>query len=400
MNFSTLTKKSFFSLYLCVAFSYLSAAQSVAKEPLNTGLLKVTVPIEIINGSIFITLKLNDTTRPLRLLFDTGADGMAVTQALADSIGLKVSRKQHTSVVGGNMEISVSEGNTVHLGTFAVKNQSIALFKELNRGADGLIGNVITKRYITKVDYDKKELSLYDPVGYQYEDGGKTIPITSPNGLFLLPGTLSISQDKPKSGSFVFDTGASYGLICFRPFVKQNRLLVDGFKPDYISSTTSMGMNTPTFTGRALSFSFGHIEEMKNLLVTLMSGGGEVENWNPGFDGSVGARLISRYNFTINVQKMEIHLTPNHCYPYPSDFVLGEYLIGFNENGKLQVLEDIKFNKQAMLKPGSIIESIDHIKSSDLIKDAKKLDQLILTPVGHKYILEYFKEGKLLQMSL
>ncbi|MGY0035195.1 hypothetical protein [Pedobacter sp. NJ-S-72] len=150
-----------------------------------------------------------------------------------------------------------------------------------------MIGNAIIKRYITKIDYDKKELSLYEPEGYQYEDAGQTIPITSPNGLFILPGTISVTQDKPKSGSFAFDTGASYSLICFRPFVKQNRLLVDGFKSDYNASTTSMGVNTPTFTGKAFSFSFGKVMEAKNLLVTLMSGGGTSENWNPSFDGSL-----------------------------------------------------------------------------------------------------------------
>jgi hypothetical protein len=389
---STLKKVCFFSLFFFAAFVHPSAAQ---KSAVNAGLLKVTVPIEVSNGSIIITLKLNGTSRPLRLLFDTGADGMAVSQSLADSLGLKVSRKQQTSVVGGNLEISVSEGNTVHLDGFAVKNQSIAIFKELDRGTDGLIGNAITKRYITKVDYDKKELSLYEPEGYQYEEVGQTIPVTSPNGLFILPGTISITRDKPKNGSFVFDTGASYGLICFRPFVKQNRLLVDGFKSDYNASTTSMGVNTPTFTGKAFSFSFGKVMEAKNLLVTLMSGGGTSENWNPGFDGSVGARLISKYNFTINRQKMEIHLTPNHSYGYPADFVLGEYLVGFNEDGKLQVFDNIKFNKQATLKQGCILEAVNRVKSADMISDPGKIERLILLEGADQYTVEYFKEGRL-----
>ncbi|WP_052496652.1 aspartyl protease family protein [Pedobacter lusitanus] len=394
--FSTLKKTCFFSLFFCAALVRPSAAQkSAAAAAPNAGLLKVTVPVEVSNGAVILTLKLNGSGRPLRLLFDTGADGMAVSQGLADSLGLKVSRKQQTSVVGGNMEISVSEGNTVHLGNFEVKNQSIAIFKELHGGTDGLIGNVITKRYITKVDYDKKELSLYEPEGYQYEEGGQTIPVTSPAGLFILPGSLNIMPGKAKNGSFVFDTGAAYSLICFRPFVKQNRLLVDGFKAIYNGSTTSMGVSTPTFTGRAFSFSFGKVMEAKNLLVTLMSGGGTSENWNPGFDGSVGARLISKYNFTINTRKMEIHLTPNHSYGYPADFVLGEYLVGFNEDGKLQVFDNIKFNTQAVLKPGCILETVNKVKSSELIHHPEKIEHLILAGAGAQYTVEYFKEGKL-----
>ncbi|MGY0035194.1 aspartyl protease family protein [Pedobacter sp. NJ-S-72] len=123
---STLKKACFSGLFFCAAFVYPSAAQKSAVDAgliKNAGLLKVKLPVEVSNGSIIITLKLNETSRPLRLLFDTGADGMAVSQRLADSLGLKVSRKQQTSVVGGNLEISVSEGNTVHLGGFAVEKK-------------------------------------------------------------------------------------------------------------------------------------------------------------------------------------------------------------------------------------------------------------------------------------
>ncbi|MNY72729.1 hypothetical protein D3C86_2113510 [compost metagenome] len=45
--------------------------------------------------------------------------------------------------------------------------------------------------------------------------------------------------------------------------------------------------------------------------VTLMAGGGQSESWNPGFDGSIGVGLISKYNFTINMQKKEIVIVPN-----------------------------------------------------------------------------------------
>lgn len=268
-------------------------------------------PFESKNGSIILSVKINGYSRPLRLLFDTGADGMALGQSLADSIGLKVSRSQKASVVGGSMDISVSEGNTIDINGFEIKHQSIAIFKEMRKeGTDGLIGNIIARQYITKVDYDKKEISLYS-FGDFVEKGATVVPFTSPSGLFIVSGTLSITPDQPHSGNFVFDTGATYDLICFRPFVKQYKLLVSGFKADSHGSTISMGMSTPTFTGKAASFSFSHLPAVKNILVTLMAGGGQSESWNPGFDGSIGQGLISKYNFTINMQKKEIYFVPN-----------------------------------------------------------------------------------------
>ncbi|TCC97789.1 retropepsin-like aspartic protease [Pedobacter hiemivivus] len=272
------------------------------------------ISFESRNGTIILTVKLNDFPRPLKLLFDTGADGMAVGQGLADSIGLKVTRIQKASVVGGSVNIAVSSGNTVHMGDFDFKNQSIAIFKEMHKeGTDGIIGNTLARHYIVKVDYDRKELLLYN-FGEFEEKGGTAIPFTIPAGLFIIPGTLSITADQPHTGNFVFDTGAAYNLICFRPFVKQHKLLVSGFKSESHGSTVSMGMTTPTFAGKAATFSFSNVPPLKNMSVTLMAGGGQSESWNPGFDGSIGVGLISRYNFCINMQKKEIYIIPNQNY--------------------------------------------------------------------------------------
>ncbi|MGY0035196.1 hypothetical protein [Pedobacter sp. NJ-S-72] len=94
---------------------------------------------------------------------------------------------------------------------------------------------------------------------------------------------------------------------------------------------------------------------------------------------------------------MEIHLTPNHSYGYPADFVLGEYLVGFNEDGKLQVFDNIKFNAQATLKKGCILETVNRVKSIDMISDPVKIERLILSSKGDQYSVEYFKDGRLQQ---
>jgi len=270
----------------------------------------VSVPFEIENGSIVLTVTLNNSHQPLHLLFDTGADGMALKQGMVDTLGLQVTRKQSTSVIGGNMDISISENNTVHLDTIAVGGQSIAIFKTLKHGVDGIIGNNIARRFIVKVDFDTKRLSLYNFDNYKYEAGGTAVPFTRAKGVIIFPGTLYLTAGKIDTGRFVFDSGASYGLICFRPFVRKNRLLVSGFIPESSASTTSMGVTTPTFTGKAVSFTVSNLTPINNLPVTLMAGSGQDETWQPGFDGSIGIKFISRYNFTINMQQSEIYFKP------------------------------------------------------------------------------------------
>lgn len=349
--------------------------------------LRVKIPFEVENGAIILSVKLNNNPKPLKMLFDTGADGMAITKTKADSLGIKASRQQNASVVGGNMQISVSEGNTVALDTFLFKNQSIALFPEIKGSYDGIIGNVIAKRYITHVDFDKKELSLYEFGDYQYHDKGISVPVTVPNGLFIIAGEVNIGNSGPRQGNFVFDTGASYSLICFRPFVKQHKLLVSGFKPEYNGSTTSMGISTPTYSGKASSFSFVNMPKLFNYPVTLMAGGGQSENWNPGFDGSIGTRTISRYNFTINMQAKEIHFVPNKSINHPYDFVLGNYLLGFDNDGGLSILALVKPTENAVVPIKQKIYAINGIAADVLLKDQKKLDSLFALQTGSTLLL-------------
>ena len=259
----------------------------------------------------------------------------------------------------------------------------------MHKDVDGIIGNSLTRNYITRVDYDKKELSLYNFGDYQYEKEGTSLPFTIPAGIFLIPASLSITTEPMHTGDFVFDTGASYSVICFRPFVKKYKLLVSGFKAEYNGSTSGMGMITPTFSGRAAAFSISNMPLIKNIPVTLMAGGGQSESWNPGFDGSIGVRLISRYNFTINMQKKEIHFSPNKTFSYPYDFTLGGYIFGFDPDGTLVVqdfttAEDPKIS----LKPGTKIERINGLSAQVLLKDSKQLNKLTTLPAGTACIIE------------
>lgn len=170
---------------------------------------------------------------------------------------------------------------------------------------------------------------------------------------------------------------------------------MNGFKPEYQGSTSSMGISTPTFSGTASSFSFKMMPKIKAMPITLMAGGGQSESWTPGFDGSIGMRLISRYNFTINKNKGEIYFTPNKNFKSPLDFSLNNYLLGFDEVGKLVVQDVIRVLPETLpIKKGDEIESINGISSTELLKEPLKKDKIIHLPSGSNLEVEYNQEGK------
>ncbi|MFV0590545.1 MAG: retropepsin-like aspartic protease [Draconibacterium sp.] len=266
-----------------------------------------TVPFTFEDDKIMVKLRLNDSPRELNFLFDTGADGMAITNSLADSIGIKVSHKQSTSVVGGNTDVQISSGNTVHLGAVLLPNKNMALFPDKHLKVDGILGLSVANNYIVEVDFDAGVLRLYSFGKFKYPKKSHTIPVTVPSGVAVLNGTLNLTGEKEFDGQFIFDTGAKFSLVGFEGFVRKNRLLLSGFKYDKVGSMASFNHNTMIYTGKSQSFSLGDKElETKGMPVTLQASNGK-NDWTPDADGSLGIGFSQHYNFIINLVDKEIN---------------------------------------------------------------------------------------------
>ena len=352
------------------------------------------IPFENKNGSILLKLSINGTGRTLNMLFDTGADGMALDEKKANEIGLKVTRENNASVVGGTQQIKVSEGNYVEIGELKMDNMSIAIFPSRpDDHSDGIIGNSILRRYITHIDYDNNKLSLFEFGDFNYPGEGKPIPITFPQGVIHLHADLSITGEAPIRGDFIFDTGAGYSLIAFRPFVKEHKLLVSGFKSEVSSSTSSLGTVTPTFTGIAQSLALENMEPMLKFPISLMGGSSANKDWNPGADGSLGVRAISRYNHYINLLDGEIYLSKNKLHSYPADFLIRDYLFGWNNQGDLILLERIGIPNSP--EKGKRVNSIDRILESRLAKNSKSIEKLRSLPKDKKITVSFIDKTKI-----
>jgi predicted aspartyl protease len=269
-----------------------------------------TLPFRSDEGSIILSARLNNSSRRLSFLLDTGADGMAIRRTLADSLGLTTSHAQEANVVGGRQQVSISGGNTLHLtDSLVLEGQNIALFEQVRRGVDGIIGLNLLRRYITRVDFDSHTLSLYTFGNYVFPHVGTLIPVQTPRSLILLPSELNLTGKKAIAVHFILDTGANYSLIAFSRFVRKNRLLLSGFKPEGSGTTVSLGHATPVFYGHALSLKVGGITE-ENLPVTLQASSGNNQQTDDGVDGSVGIGFFGHYNFTIDLLRKLIHLEP------------------------------------------------------------------------------------------
>lgn len=276
----------------------------------NQSLLVGVIPFRLDDRSIILSVKLNDNNRSLSFLLDTGADGMAIRKSLVDSLGIKINYTQNANIVGGQTQVSVSSGNKVRLtDSLSLTGQNITIFDEIRHGLDGVIGLNLIKNYITKINPGEQKIYLYSFGDYRYTDDGITIPVKMLRSLIIIPSELSIAGEESITGNFLLDTGANYNLIAFSDFVRKNRLLETGFKPESRGTTVSLGHVTPVYHGKAHQFKIGDI--VKNEIpVTLQTSTLNQLPRNDGIDGSIGIRFFINYNLTIDLLRKEIRLEP------------------------------------------------------------------------------------------
>jgi hypothetical protein len=268
------------------------------------------LPFDLKDKGVTLTIRLNDKPLSLVFLLDTGADGMAIRKGLADSLQLKTGYSQDAYIVGGKKKIDISTGNTVHLSdSLSLAGQNIAIFDDIT-GVDGIIGLNLLKDYITRFDFDKQEIQLFPPGHFSLSpEILTTVPIIMHRNLILIAGELDLTSKGPVKGSFLLDTGANYHLIAFSHFVRKNRLLLSGFKPEGMGSTVSMGHATPVYYGTANRFAIGREVFLEAMPVTLQASAGTTGNEDEyAPDGSIGILFFKRYNFTINLQVKEVYL--------------------------------------------------------------------------------------------
>jgi hypothetical protein len=272
--------------------------------------LVATVPFSREDQYITLSIRLNDNSQPLSFILDTGADGMALKKSIADSLGIKSDYARQTSIVGGQAQVNVSTGNTVHItDSLSFTKQNIAIFDEIHDNLDGIIGLNLIKKYITKIDFDNQKIYLYNFGDFHYADNGTTIPVKMQRSLITIPSGLNLTGKEVLKANFLFDMGADYKLIIFSDFVQKNQLLQTGFQAESMGTTVSLGHSTPVYHGKAYELSIGDIIS-NNIPVTLQASGLDNQPQNNGIDGSIGVQFWSGYNLVIDLLRKEIHLTP------------------------------------------------------------------------------------------
>lgn len=270
--------------------------------------LRTTIPFLLNETGIMLSVKVNDSDKPLNFIFDTGANGLALTKEMAKELSVGTDRHQQSEAVGGIIKTSISENNKLTFeGGYEIKDQNIAIVPHLGEGIDGIVGLNLTRTNIVKINQDKKQLELYS-YG-DYEDEQEFMTIKCPDALIDVPMSLNIRGRKDVQGNFILDTGANYKAIAFEKFVRKNRLLLTGFVVESEGSTESLGVLSHVYNGKVKTFQIGDKIIVNDMDITLQGSTGS-SNDREIPDGSLGIQLLKNYNITIDLLRKRLWLVP------------------------------------------------------------------------------------------
>ncbi len=360
--------------FLCLAFN--GSAQTLGFS-LADGQTKVQIPIEIHNNLVVVPVILNNTL-PLKFIIDTGVRTAILTQkSFSDILNLKYSRKYTISGPGGEKLVDAYVTNNVSLELPGVVGRGHALlvleddYLELRNylGTDvhGIIGYELFSRFIVKIDYTRRMLTLMHPSRFRKRRRYQTIPIRIEDTKPYVTTPVVLADGTQFTAKLLVDSGASHGLL----LDPETDPRID--VPDhYVSSVIGRGLGGE-ITGKIGRVKAIHLGEyrLENAIASFPDPNSYFDSLkltSTDRNGSIGGETLSRFTVIFNFPKEEMYIKKNSAFKKPFHYNLSGITIKA-KGVSLDVFEVTSVrNESAAYKAGvlegDLILSVNGISSS------------------------------------
>jgi hypothetical protein len=268
------------------------------------GASSTSVPFELLNNHIYLDVKLGGKG-PFRLLCDTGGANI-VTPDLARTLGLKPEGALQGRSVGDKSEdVGLVKVASLEVGGATLRDQVFAVFNlgplTSAEGAPvhGLIGYEVFKRFVVRVDYEHRTMTLTLPAAFSYHGGGVVVPFKFDEHVPQVAGSID-----GIAGAFDIDTGSRASVDLLGSFVEQHGLRAR-YAPK-VEGVAGWGVGGPARAqfARAGTLRLGGLEVSRPPIeLTLQTKGAFTDKY---VAGNVGGALLSRFNVTFDYSRQQV----------------------------------------------------------------------------------------------
>lgn len=374
------------------------------------GKKKVEIPIEIHNNLVVVPVVLNGVL-PLKFILDTGVRTAILTQkTFSDILNLAYTRKFSITGPGGEKMADAYITNNVSIDLPGVSGKGHALlvleedYLELRNylGTDvhGILGYELFSRFIVKVDYEKKLLTLYNTNSYQKKRRYEMLKIDIEDTKPYIMVPITLANGVTFEAKLLMDSGASHALLLDPQTDK--RIIVP---ENVVSSNIGRGL------GGEISGKAGRIKSIKlgqytvpDVIVNFpdpnsYSDSSRVKVFR---NGTLGGEIMSRFTVIYNFPKEEAYFKKNDSFKNKFYYNVSGLMVK-SKGAKLNVFEinEVRKNSSAdkagILK-GDIIYAINGLKAENLNLNAI-LSMLNQKP-GKKITLDIIRKGDILKKRI
>ncbi|MGK7391770.1 MAG: aspartyl protease family protein [Candidatus Cyclobacteriaceae bacterium M2_1C_046] len=364
---------------------------------------KAKIPFTLHNNLIVVSLILNDVL-PLKFVLDTGVRTAILTdKEFSDMLDMVYTKKYTISGVGKQQTVDAYITNNVSFTLPGIEGKGHALLvleedllelkNYLGTDVHGILGYELFSRFIVKINYANKIITLSNPETTRYPRRYDNIPMTIEDTKPYIYATVVQDDGSEVRVKVMIDSGSSQSLFLS------------------LESDPSLKLpekNIHTYVGRGLG---GPLEGYVGRLNAFKIGSYEFEDIianypeNPNYDsikystakrsGSIGGEILSRFNVIFDFPNQKFYFKKNRFFKKDFTYNLSGLVIKakgpYLSTYEVSEVRKNSAGAKAGIQAGDIILSINENNYKDL-----ELDEVIgiLNYKSNKKITLRLKRGE------
>jgi hypothetical protein len=378
-------------------------AETAAQVRFTNAAHQAVIPVELYGQHIFVPVRVNGSQTAWFFL-DSGAGGSVVTKAWADQIGLASEGAMRAVGAAGATSLALAKNVVLNLPGVELPMPSVTVLDAaaglplLGRRWEGLLGYDVLSRLVVRIDYERKEITLFDPAVFVPGDKAAALPLTFLGNWPLVSAKILLPDREPIETKCFVDSGAG-GLMLSTPFTNANRVL-EAVTKTVSSSIYGAGGESKRMAGRITGLQLGPYL-MRSPVAGFSVATKEGALASPDIGAIIGGEILERFTVTFDYPHQRILLEPNSRFSDPflaneSGFSLVAKGPGFHQFESDNV-EPGSPADLAGLRKGDVLTMIDGHQASDFNLDT--LDTLF-QQAGRKLRLTIQRNGQTFDVQL
>jgi hypothetical protein len=316
-------------LSICLAVYGWCPLWSQAGFSISDGQKQIDIPFEFYNNFIILTVQFNRML-PLKFIYDTGAENTILSKReVSDLLNVRYERTftvrgsdlktMLTAYLARQIRLEIMDKVVAPSEDILVLQEDYFRFEEYaGVNIHGILAGNIFSKYIVKINYQKKLISLYQREGFKVKDASYVpVPIEIYRNKIYLFGKLQMFPDSIAEIKLMMDTGAGLSMMLLsntHPMIQ----------PPSTAIPTNIGMGLggylEGFTGRVYNLSFETLSQ-KNVVTYFQSLDSSVNlDYLNGRNGLLGNMVLSRFHIIIDYQNAKMWMKPGKGYDKIFDY--------------------------------------------------------------------------------